>query len=525
MAGMITLQSYVRDRWHEAHSGFSDLVDPCSEEPIARVSSAGIDFDAALRHARETGGPALRAMSIAERGAMLLELSKALHAQRDALNDLSLESTGTTRRDAKFDVDGGIFTLSHYGHWGRDHAGPLFLDGEGAQLGRSPRFWGRHVQVPLRGAAVFVNAFNFPVWGVAEKAACAWLAGMPVLVKPATSTALLAERAVRAMLDAGVLPKGALSLICGSTGDLLERLGEQDVLAFTGSASTARKLRGLSNLLDSSTRVNVEADSLNAAVLGPDVEPGSDVWDLFVRDVTREIVQKTGQKCTAVRRILVPRARADEAQAALIEALGDTVTGNPREGSVTMGPLATRDQLADAEAGTAKLAAEAKIVHGTGKRVDGAGNPAGKGWFFGPTLLRTDAPEKAVELHRTEVFAPVSTVMAWDGGAAAAADLVARARGTLVTSLYSDDRDFVATFLAEGGAATGRLYVGSSKVAAQMPGSGVAMPQMQHGGPGRAGGGAELGGPVGLGLYLQRVALMGDRALLERLAAEQTAEA
>jgi oxepin-CoA hydrolase/3-oxo-5,6-dehydrosuberyl-CoA semialdehyde dehydrogenase len=515
---MRTLESYVEGRWRSADSGFTPLVDPCSEQTVAQVSSRGIDFAAALAHARERGGPALRELTAARRGALLQELSAALAAARDELIALSLASTGTTRKDAKFDVDGAIFTLAHYAELGAalGERGVL-ADGAGLQLGRSARFWGQHVLVPLAGVAVHVNAFNFPVWGFAEKAACALLAGMPVVTKPGTSSAAVAERAVRIVVQAGVLPDGALSLVCGSAGDLLDRLGPQDVLAFTGSASTARELRAKTNLLASSTRVNVEADSLNAAVLGPDVEEGSETWAAFLRDVAREITQKTGQKCTAVRRVLAPSARLGAVEQALVEALGTVVAGNPADASVTMGPLATAGQLDEACRGVALLAREARVVHGSGRRIDGVGNPAGKGFFFGVTLLSTDDPAAAAAVHAHEVFGPVATMMPYDGSAEEAARLVAAGGGTLVTSVYSDDRDFLRRYLALGGAATGRLYVGSDKVAAQLPGSGVALPQLVHGGPGRAGGGTELGGLRGLELYLQRVAVSGDRALVERL--------
>ncbi len=516
---MKTLKSHVQGEWFEAAGGFAALIDPCSEEPIAQVSSEGVDFGKALAFARSIGGEALRKMSIGERGSMLLAFSKALQDARDELISVSILNTGCTRKDAKFDIDGGIFTLSFYGQLGESIGDrKYFVDGDGIQLGRSARFWGQHLQLPLEGAAVLINAFNFPVWGFAEKAACALLAGMPVITKPATSSALVAHRAVEPVLDAGILPKGAFSFICGATGDLLDRLGPQDVLSFTGSASTALSLRGKANLLANSTRVNVEADSLNSAIVGPDVEPGSETWDAFVRDVAREITQKTGQKCTAVRRIFVPAARIDEAQAALIEQLGEIVVGNPQDSGVRMGPLATRRQLDDAIAGVLKLSDDAERVLGTGERIDGQANPPGKGYFFPATLLRAGDGHSARAIHEHEVFGPVATLVPYDGTAEDAAKLVGLGQGSLVTSLYSDDRAFVGRYVERGGASTGRLYIGSAKVASQLPGSGVAMPELLHGGPGRAGGGEELGGSRGLDLYLQRLAVSGDRALIERLA-------
>ena len=515
---MKTLKSYVQGQWHEATDGFRQLHDPCTEEVIAQASSAGIDFGAALAFARDTGGAALRELTFAQRGELLMAMSKALYEKRDELIDLSLHNTGTTRKDAKFDLDGATGTLSYYAYLAKDLGESRFLpDGEGVQLGRSAKFWGQHVWVPLQGVAVLINAFNFPAWGFAEKAACSILAGVPVISKPATSSAMVTERCIEILVESAVLPAGVMSLVSGSTGDLLSRLGSQDVLAFTGSADTALSLRRGENLLASNTRVNIEADSLNAAVLAPDVEEGSDTWDLFVADVVREITQKTGQKCTAVRRIFVPQERTDAVIEILRERLSDVVVGNPADKSVNMGPLATGQQLDDAVSGVEKLTAKASIVHGTGKRIDGVGAEAGKGWFFGPTLLRANDSMDAEIIHTHEVFGPVATVLPYDGSATQAADLVSRAGGVLVASAYSDNLGWTGDLVAGAGAWAGRLYLGSKKSAEQALGSGLALPQCQHGGPGRAGGGAELGGLRGLSLYMQRVALQGARPMLDKM--------
>ena len=514
---MKRLRSYVEDRWHEASDGFAKLIDPCTGNAVAEASSAGIDFSAALNFARETGGTNLRSMTFAQRGEMLSAMSKALYEKREELIDLSLKNTGVTRKDAKFDLDGATFTLSYYGKMGQSLGDRHFLvEDEGDQLGRSPRFWGRHLLVPRAGAAVHINAFNFPAWGFAEKAACALLAGMPVISKPATSSAWVTERCMEILVEADLLPAGSVSLICGRTGDLLDLLGEQDVFAFTGSADTALALRSKQNLLASSTRVNIEADSLNAAVLAQGVDRDSETWELFLRDVAREMLQKSGQKCTAVRRIFVPKDELDEVQAALADRLSGCVVGNPTDSSVTMGPLATERQLKDAIAGIEKLSAEAKIVVGSGQRVEGVGAEAGSGWFFAPTLLRADEAATAVEIHRHEVFGPVATLCGYSGEMSQAAELVGRAGGTLVTSLYVDSPAQLTDYLMAGGSTSGRLYVGSEKVAAQLPGSGTTLPAMLHGGPGRAGGGEELGGKRGMLLYQQRVAVTGDRTLLDR---------
>ncbi len=515
---MKTLRSYVGGSWHEAKSGFTTLVDPSTEEEIARASSEGSDFGAVLDHAREHGGSALRAMTFAQRAALLKEMSRVLREHRDELLDLSARNTGTTRPDGSFDVDGASGTLAYYASLGKGLGERAFLsEGEGVQLAKTEGFYGRHILVPRPGVAVHINAFNFPAWGFAEKAACALLAGMPVITKPATATAMVTKRCIELLVEAGVLPDGALQLIVGSTGDLLDRLGPQDVLAFTGSADTARNLRSRGNLLAANTRVNVEADSLNAAVLGPDVQDGSATFGLFLKDVVREMTQKTGQKCTAVRRILVPSGQIDAVQDALVAKLSEVVVGNPADPAVRMGPLATADQLADTLRGIGELKEAARIVHGTGERTDGAGAPAGKGFFLQPTLLRGDDARNAGPVHQREVFAPVATLLPYDGGAGDAAEIVALGGGTLVTSAYTDDTAWAGDFVARGGGGTGRIYIGSESSAADAPGSGAALPQTLHGGPGRAGGGEELGGLVGVKLYLQRVAVQGSKTLVDGL--------
>lgn len=517
-----TLKSYVEGSWHEAQSGFVPLVDPSTEEEIGRASSAGLDFAAALTWARDKGGPALREMTIAERGALLKAASKALRDHRDELLELSRRNNGTTVGDGAFDIDGATGTLAYYASVAKGLGErKTLVEGDGIQLSRSEGFWGQHLLVPKRGVAVHINAFNFPAWGFAEKAACALVAGMPVITKPATATALVAERCVEIIVEADLLPTGALQLVSGSTGNLLDLMGPQDVLAFTGSAATAQGLRRRENLLAANTRFNVEADSLNAAILGPSVSTGSATMTLFLNDVVREMTQKAGQKCTAVRRILVPADRLETVQQALEERLGDVVTGNPAGETVTMGPLATAAQLEDAVQGVAELRAEAELVLGSGERIDGVGSEPGRGFFIGPTLLRTADAGGVVKVHQREVFGPVATLLAYDGTAAAAAEINALAGGTLVTSIYDDEPAWIGEFVARAGSTTGRIYVGSEGAAAEAPGSGVAFPQTLHGGPGRAGGGEELGGLVGVKLYMQRVALQGSRAMVEDLAKSQ----
>jgi oxepin-CoA hydrolase/3-oxo-5,6-dehydrosuberyl-CoA semialdehyde dehydrogenase len=514
---MKTIRSYVLGSWHEAATGFIPLIDPATEEECARASSAGIDFGAVLDHARDRGGPALRGLGFGERGQLLKDMSRVLREQRAELLELSRINTGTTVPDGAFDVDGATGTLAYYASLARTLGDrPYLAEAEEVALAKGD-FWARHVLLPRRGAAVLVNAFNFPVWGFAEKAACALLAGMPVIVKPATATAMVTERAVEVLIEARILPEGALQLICGSPGDLLDWMGAHDVLAFTGSAATARTILQRSNLSAANTRINIEADSLNAAVLAPDAAEGTTL-DLFVRDVVREITQKTGQKCTAVRRIFVPTDAIANVEEALTAKLGAVVTGNAADPEVTMGPLCTRGQLEDALSGLAALSRATRRVTGSGSRVDGRGSPPGRGFFLAPTLLRADDARSATAVHEREIFGPVATLMPYDGSATDATALVRLGGGMLVTSVYSDDERWLGEYVAQGGNDAGRLYIGSRAAADAAPGSGVAFPHALHGGPGRAGGGAELGGTVGLQLYMQRIALQGARSILSSIA-------
>jgi 3,4-dehydroadipyl-CoA semialdehyde dehydrogenase len=518
---MIELKSFVSGRWEKGKGKGAELVNPSTEEVVATTSTEGIDFGAALSFARERGAPALRAMTFTERGEMLRAMSRAIHAKRDELIGLAIANGGNTRGDAKFDIDGAIGTLSAYAdlsaELGNTH---LLADGEAVQLGRGARLFGQHIYVPRRGVAVHINAFNFPAWGLAEKAATALLAGMPVVSKPATSTALVTFRMVEILVEDKLLPEGVLSLVCGAPGDLLDRLGGQDVIAFTGSSITAAKLREGKSVVHNATRINVEADSLNAAVLGPDVEPGSDVMNLFIADVAREMTQKTGQKCTAIRRIYTSTERAAEVLELLRERLAAIKVGNPSNEGVTMGPVSTAQQLRDVREGVKKLESCAKVVFGKTTDVNGIGAPEGKGFFVTPVLLHGESPKVGDAVHSHEVFGPVATVMPY-ASPADAINLVAAGGGGLVTSVYSDDKEFVRTIVTGIAPFHGRLVLGSSKIAGQSLPPGMALPQLIHGGPGRAGGGEELGGRRGMTFYMQRTALQGDRAVIEALAGKK----
>ena len=517
-ASLKTLRSHLCGQWFEAGRDFQILLNPSTEEPLARAASTAADLAGALAWARERGGPALRTLTFGQRGEILKGLGKRLREHRAELLALSSANNGTTETDGAFDIDGAGGALAYYGGLGIS-LGPRWVlaEGEGTALGKSESFWAAHALVPRQGVAIHINAFNFPAWGFAEKFACAFLAGMPTITKPATATALVTERMIEIAVESGLLPDGALQLIVGATGDLLDRLEPQDVVAFTGSAATALALRTRPAIAAAGLRFNVEADSLNAAVLAPDAPAGSPTFERFIRDVAREITQKAGQKCTAVRRIVAPKEAADAVIEALVARLAQVVTGDPSDPRVTMGPLATGAQLRDALDGIAELLATAQLLHGSGGRADGIGVAAGKGYFIEPTLLRSDYPLEKTPVHWREVFAPVSTLLPYSGAAGEAATIVALGGGTLVSSIYTDDREWAGDFLARGGAFQGRVYIGSA--ASEGYGSGAALPQSLHGGPGRAGGGEELGGLAGLRLYQQRVALQGTRALVDGLLA------
>jgi 3,4-dehydroadipyl-CoA semialdehyde dehydrogenase len=514
---MQTLGSYVGARWAVGSGGFVTLVNPATEEPLARAASGGIDRRAALVYAREKGGPALRALTFAERGALLKAMGDALQARRDALLDLSVTSGGNTRSDAKFDVDGAIFTLAAYAALGKGLGDRRFLvDGEGVSLARSPRFHGQHIAVPRQGVALHINAFNFPAWGLAEKAAVALLAGMPVVSKPATSTCLLAHRIMEVLVEAAVLPDGALQLLVGDAGDLLEHVGPQDVVAFTGSSDTGLRIRQMPQVLRHSVRVNVEADSLNAAVLGPDADPGSETYDLFLKDVLRDMTQKAGQKCTAIRRVIVPAGAADRVREDLVDRLSAITVGNPTADGVRMGPVATAAQLTDVREGTSLLTRDGRLVFGHAQ-VQAVGAPEGKGFWSSPVLVEVEPGAEAPSVHGREVFGPVATVVPYAGGAAEAVALVRRGQGGLVSSVYSEDVGFTSEVALGVAPYHGRVFLGSAKVAEHSPGPGTVLPLLVHGGPGRAGGGEELGGLRGLSFYMQRVALEGSRPVIDKI--------
>ena len=510
---VISLACYAEDRWLDKGGGgaLASAVDGTIVAEMPRQAEAG----EMLAFARATGSPALRRMTFQERGRMLRAMADALSARKEELYELSY-ATGATRSDSAIDIDGGIGTLFVYASKAKALPDAHLLVEGGRELISKGNFAGQHILTPLRGAALHINAYNFPVWGMLEKLGPTLLAGVPAIVKPATAGAYLAEAAFRILIDSGVMPPGALQLLLGSTGDLIDQLDGQDVLAFTGSAETAARLKANANVIARAVRVTAEQDSLNASVLGPDATAGSPEFDLFVREVVREMTQKAGQKCTAIRRALVPGALVDAAQKALVERLEKIVVGNPRAEGVRMGALAGLAQRDDVRARLAALRTEAALVTGgeAAALVDADGE---RGAFLSPTLLRCDRPVEATVVHSVEAFGPVSTLMPYaDIGEAAA---IARAgAGSLVCSIFSRDPTAIRDFVLGAASSHGRMLIVDRDSAADSTGHGAALPHLVHGGPGRAGGGEELGGMIGMNRYLQRTALQAAPATLDGLA-------
>jgi len=511
------LANYVEDKWMEGSGDGVPLVDPVTGEELARASAEGIDIGAALRHARDTGGPNLRQMSYGERAAMLKSAAEVLVANRDRYNEISLKNSGATKADCGFDVDGGIGTLKYYAALGRGLGDSRFLmEPGGDKLDKEGSFECAHILTPATGVAVHINAFNFPSWGLWEKVAVALLSGVPAFTKAATATSWLSQAMVRDVVEAGILPAGALSLICAGGHDLMDHLEPGDLVAFTGSADTATALRGHPRVSANGVRFNVEADSLNTALLGPDAAPGSAEWEALIREVRRELTLKAGQKCTAIRRILVPAEYIDSVESAITEQLSTVVVGNPRNDKVRMGPLVNKAQQSAAWGGLESLRAEARVVLGGDSDFELIDAEAGRAAFFPVTLLRCDDPVKAQAVHNVEVFGPVATVMPYRS-AEEAFTLTAGGRGSLVASVFTADDAFALQAASALGPWHGRLALVDGATAGANPGHGVVMPQCVHGGPGRAGGGEELGGLRALRFYHQRTAVQAGGGRLEAL--------
>jgi len=511
------LLNYLDGRWQAGSGAGTPLFDPVLGTELVRVDATGLDLAAGFTFAREQGGAALRASSYRERAAMLAAALKVLQANRDAYYEIATANSGTVKNDSAVDIDGGLFTLGTYAKLG-DSLGDrhFMIDGDKARLGKDPLFQSQHLLTPTRGLALFINAFNFPAWGLWEKAAPALLSGVPVIIKPATATAWLTQRMVKNVVDAGIFPAGALSVVCGSSAGLMDQLQPFDVVSFTGSAETAAVIRSHPAVVQRSVRVNIEADSVNSALLMAGEAPGSEAFDLFVKEAAREMTVKSGQKCTAIRRIFVPEDLYGGAAKAIAARLAKTTVGNPRNESVRMGALVNRSQLAAVQEGLTYLKSQTEVLHdgATHALVDADSAVA---CCVGPTLLGTrDAAgsDSADRVHDTEVFGPVATLVPYRDAAHALA-LIRRGQGSLVASLYGSDMPTLSATALELADSHGRVHVISPDVAALHTGHGNVMPQSLHGGPGRAGGGEELGGLRALNFYHRRTAVQASTAVLD----------
>jgi oxepin-CoA hydrolase/3-oxo-5,6-dehydrosuberyl-CoA semialdehyde dehydrogenase len=509
----LKLLNYARDGWVAGDGGLADVMSAVTGDVIAQTGSNGVDFKAMLDHARTVGGPALRKLTFHERAWMLKDLANAIMARKEELYELSYNS-GATRGDGWIDIEGGAGTLFSFSSKGRRELpnGRVLIDGAMEPLSKSGSFVGQHVYTSLQGVAVHINAFNFPVWGMLEKLGPTLLAGVPAIVKPGSSTGYLTEAAVRIMIEADVLPKGALQLIMGSVGDLMDHLTCQDVVSFTGSAYTAMKLQSHPVIARESVRFVAERDSLNASILGPDAGPETPEFDLFVKEVAREMTVKAGQKCTAIRRAMAPAQHLDAVQAALSERLAKVRVGDPREEGVQMGALASQAQLRSVREAVAELSKSARIVSG-----DPDASPmAGGGAFISPILLRSDDPWGSSAVHDVEAFGPVSTLMPYRDLDDAIA-LANRGMGSLALSLFTNDVRVAEEFVLGAGAYHGRMVILDRNSAKESTGHGSPLPVLVHGGPGRAGGGEEMGGIRGVKHYMQRTALQGGPQVLSKI--------
>jgi len=515
-----TVQSFVCGEWVSGAGQGVELRNAVNGDPIGRAGSEGVDFARVLEFARGTGGPALRKMTFHERAAMLKAMAQHLIARKEDFYAVSAW-TGATRADGWVDIEGGIGTVFSYASIARrEFANETFLvEGPAERLSAKGGFIGRHILVPKEGASVHINAFNFPCWGMLEKIAPSLLAGVPVVVKPATVSCYLTEAMVREIIASGILPPGALQLICGSVGDLFDHLNEQDCVTFTGSASTGRRLKTHSAIVANSVPFNMEADSLNCCILGQGVDPGDPEFELFVKEVAREMTVKAGQKCTAIRRVIVPAARVEAVVEALKKRLATVKVGDPSVEGVRMGPLVGTEQREDVWRMVEALNAGAEIVYGGQRDFEVLGEGTDRGAFFPTTLLCCDAPLERSEPHDIEAFGPVSTVMPYRDGEEAI-DIAKRGRGSLAGSLFTADDAEAARVILGTAAYHGRMLVINRDCAGESTGHGSPLAALVHGGPGRAGGGEELGGVRAVKHYMQRTAIQGSPTTLTAITRE-----
>jgi oxepin-CoA hydrolase / 3-oxo-5,6-dehydrosuberyl-CoA semialdehyde dehydrogenase len=510
---MAVVRSYIAGHWFAPDSG-TPVYDAITGEPVAEVSSAGIDFGAALAYGRQVGGPALRALTFHERAELAKGTGQLLREHREELYELSYR-TGATLYDSKFDIDGGIGVLLSYASKAkRELPNERFaVEGPAEQLGKQGNFLGQHLLTPRHGVAVQVNAFNFPVWGPLEKLAPALIAGVPTLIKPASQTGYLTARMVQLIVDAQLLPEGALQLVSGGAGDLLDHLTEQDLLSFTGSASTANRLRSHPNVVARSVRFNAEADSLNMSVLGPDAAPGTPAFERYVKQLVTEMTVKAGQKCTAIRRAFVPAGLVSATAEAVREQLAKVVVGNPADPATRMGALASLDQREEVRRSLKALEDAATIVFGDPEHVEVTGADQERGAFMSPILLQAQDARRP-EVHEVEAFGPVSTLIGYTG-TQDVIELAALGKGSLVGSVVTEDQDFASDIVLGTAPWHGRLLILDEDAAPESTGHGSPLPMLVHGGPGRAGGGEEMGGVHGVYHHMQRTAIQASPRMLK----------
>ncbi|SHF20743.1 phenylacetic acid degradation bifunctional protein PaaZ [Flavisolibacter ginsengisoli] len=506
---MNKLGNYITGKWITGDGDGQPLFDAVTGEGVAIASTKGLDFAGVLKYGREVGNPALRKMTFHERGRMLKALATHLMERKEQFYKISYH-TGATRADSWIDIEGGIGNLFSNASLRRKFPDlPYTTDGDPIGLSKEGNFMAHHLLVPKEGVAVHINAYNFPVWGMLEKCAVNWLAGVPAVVKPASITSYLTEAVVREIIASGILPEGALQLLCGSAGDMLDHVMAQDVVTFTGSKTTGLMLKSHKNILEETVPFNMEADSLNALVLGTDVTPGSPEWDIFIKEVRKEITVKAGQKCTAIRRIFVPQHLLEDASIALGKALSQTIIGNPLNEKVRMGSLASLGQRDEVKQNIQKLLAGAQIVYGSLDSLEVLDADAKKGAFLSPILLLNEQPFRTETVHDIECFGPVSTIMPYDG-IAEAITLVKKGKGSLCCSIVTNDDRLATEFVIGAATHHGRILVLNRDDAKESTGHGSPLPLLVHGGPGRAGGGEEMGGVRGVKHYMQRVAIQGS---------------
>jgi oxepin-CoA hydrolase/3-oxo-5,6-dehydrosuberyl-CoA semialdehyde dehydrogenase len=513
---MMQLKNYALGQWTTGAAQGQTLYNAITGEEIATASSKGLDFAEMMNYARKTGGPALRKMTFQERGRMLKALALHLQEKKEHFYQLSW-ATGATRGDSWVDIEGGIGNLFSYASLRRQFPDETFCyDGDVAKLSKGGTFIGHHICVPKEGVAIHINAFNFPVWGMLEKIAVNFFAGVPAIVKPATVTSFLTEAVVQEIVASGIIPEGALQLICGSANGILDHVSSQDVVTFTGSASTGKKLKSHPRLIEEAVPFNMEADSLNCCVLGPDATPGSVEFDIFIKEVQREMTTKAGQKCTAVRRIIVPENMVEDVQIALGKRLAGTVIGDPNVEGVRMGSLAGAAQVKEVTEKVLELAKTQEIVFGDLNNFEVKGADKSKGAFMSPILFLNKNPFKNQDCHNIEAFGPVSTIMPYKT-VEEAVELAKMGKGSLVCSIVTANDKVARDFVIGAACMHGRILVLNADCAKESTGHGSPMPMLTHGGPGRAGGGEEMGGKRGVFHYLQRTAIQGSPTTLTKI--------